>query len=264
MPVITLTTEWKPDDIYYGIIRGKLCSFCPGITIVDNATGIPPLDIAHASFVIRNTYSNYPEGTIHIICIHSEAHKEEDHVIVKARGHFFIGTDNGIFNLVLNSEPDEAYIINRGESDNELDVFVKAAAGLAGGLKPEDLGRPLSRISERFPLRATIDRDVIIGSIIFIDSYGNAISNITRELFLRVFESREFRILVQSNKNYTDKLSLKYSDVPVGEMLARFNSLDLLELSINGADISGLLNLETGSVVRVDSLEKSAPGGRLF
>ncbi len=264
MPVITLTTEWKPDDIYYGIIRGKLCSMCPGITIVDNATGIPPLDIAHASFVIRNTYSNYPEGTIHIICIHSEANDNEGHVIVKYRNHFFIGTDNGIFNLILNSGPDEAVSLETGTCDNELDVFAGAAAGLIAGKKPAELGRPISKVSERLPLRATIDKEVIIGSVIFIDSYGNAITNITQELFLRAFEKKEFRILVQSNKNYTDTISVKYSDVPVGEILARFNSLDLLELSINGADISELLNLETGSVVRIESLNKSATGGRLF
>ena len=94
---------------------------------------------------------------------------------------------------------------------------------------------------KEFPLRATIDKDVIIGSIIFIDSYGNAISNITREVFYRVFENKEYRILIQSNKNYTDQISERYSDVPVGEMLARFNKLDLLEISINGADVSELL-----------------------
>jgi len=237
---------------------------CPGITVIDNATGIPPLDIAHASFVIRNTCRNYPEGTIHIICVHSEAQDKADHVIVKSRNQFFIGTDNGIFNLILNSAPDEAVLIKRDADDNELDVFVKAAAGLIAGKKPDELGIPLQNLSERLPLRATIDKDVVIGSIIFIDSYGNAVSNITRELFSRAFGNKEFRIQVQSNKNYTDKISLKYSDVPVGEMLARFNSLDLLEISINGADVSELLSLETGSVVRVDSAYKSSAGGGLF
>ena len=116
-----------------------------------------------------------------------------------------------------------------------------------------DLGKPVKTISERVPLRATIDKDVIIGSIIFIDSYGNAISNITREVFYRVFENKDYRILIQSNKNYTDHISEKYSDVPVGEMLARFNQLDLLEISINGADVSELLSLSVGSVVRIDT-----------
>ena len=102
----------------------------------------------------------------------------------------------------------------------------------------------LKTLTERVPLRATIDKDVIIGSIIFIDSYGNAISNITREVFYRVFENKAYRILIQSNKNYTDHISEKYSDVPVGEMLARFNQLDLLEISINGADVAELLSLD--------------------
>ncbi|MCX6334370.1 MAG: SAM-dependent chlorinase/fluorinase [Bacteroidia bacterium] len=252
MPVITLTTEWKPDDIYHGIIKGKLCNLCPGVTIIDNAIAIPAFNISHASFVIRNTYNNYPKGSVHIICVHSEAIKGQDYLIVKAREHYFIGTDNGIFNLILNSEPDEIIKIDNGESSDELDIFARAASELLKGKKPSELGKPLKTISERVPLRATIEKDVIIGSIIFIDSYGNAISNITREVFHRVFEGRDYRILIQSNKNYTDHILEKYSDVPVGEMVARFNSLDLLEIAINGANVSELLNLNVGSVVRID------------
>ncbi|MCX6301800.1 MAG: SAM-dependent chlorinase/fluorinase [Bacteroidia bacterium] len=264
MPVITLTTEWKPEDIYHGIIKGKLCSMCPGITIIDNAGNIPVFNISHASFVIRNTWNNYPKGTIHIICVHSEAGNKHDHLIVKARDHFFIGTDNGIFNLILNSDPDEVVKIEHKGCTDELEVFAKAAAGLVSGKKMSDLGKPLANISERIPLRATIDKNVIIGSIIFIDSYGNAISNITREVFYRVFEDNNYRILIQSNKNYTDHIVEKYNDVPVGELLARFNSLDLLEISINGANVSELLSLSTGSVVRIDHSVKQASPNHLF
>ena len=264
MPVITLTTEWKPDDIYYGIIKGKLCSKCPGTTIIDNAGNIPAFNISHASFVIRNTYNNYPKGSVHIICVHSEAHMNQDYLIVKARDHFFIGTDNGIFNLILNSEPDEVIRIDHDENSDELEIFAKAASDIVSGKKPSDLGRSVNTLSERVPLRATIDKDVIIGSIIFIDSYGNAISNITREVFYRVFENKPYRILIQSNKNYTDNISMKYSDVAVGEMLAKFNQLDLLEISINGADVSELLSLSVGSVLRIDAATKAASPNRLF
>jgi len=264
MPVITLTTEWKPDDIYYGIIKGKLSSMCPGTIIIDNAGNIPAFNISRASFIIRNTYNNYPKGSIHIICVHSEAGKDQDHLIVRARDHFFIGTDNGIFNLILNSDPDEVVRIDHNGTSDELEVFAKAASDLVAGKKPSSLGKSVKTLSERIPLRATIDKDVIIGSIIFIDSYGNAISNITREVFYRVFENKTYRILIQSNKNYTNQISLKYSDVPVGEMLARFNQLDLLEISINGADVSELLSLSVGSVLRVDIANKTASPNRLF
>lgn len=263
MPVITLTTEWKSDDIYYGIIKGKISSLCPEATIIDNAGSIPPFNISHAAFIIRNTYNNYPEGSIHIICVHSEAQKELYHVIARAKDHFFIGTDNGIFNLILNSEPDEIVKIACRGSD-ELDIFARAAADLFSGKKLSEIGKSVKAISERVPLRATIDKNVIIGSIIFIDSYGNAISNITREVFYRVFEGKDFHILIQSNKNFTDHISEKYSDVPVGELLARFNPLDLLEISINGADVSELLSLNIGSVVRIDVANKTTSPNHLF
>ena len=264
MSVITLTTSWKQDDYYNGIIKGKLSRLSPGTAIIDNAGNIPVFDIAKAAFIIRNTFENYPENSVHLIFVHSEAGKNMDCLIVKARNHFFIGADNGIFNLILNSEPDEAVRISEQTESNTIDIFSKTAAALIAGKKPSELGEAVSKINEMMPLRATIDKDTIVGSVIFIDSYGNAISNITREVFLRVFDNREFRILLKSNRNYTDHISEKYSDVPVSDMLARFNQLDLLEIAINGANISELLNVETGSTVRIDSANKPAEPNKLF
>ncbi|NMB51932.1 MAG: SAM-dependent chlorinase/fluorinase [Bacteroidales bacterium] len=264
MRIITLTTEWQSDDIYQGIIKGKLCSLCPGIIIVDNAHGIQAFDILHASFVVRNTFENYPKGSIHIICIHSEAMKGQNHLVVSSKGHFFIGTDNGMFNLILNTEFDEAVSLKREPGLDELEVFARAAADIVGGKKLSEIGKAVSSINERMPLRATLEKDVITGSIIFIDSYGNAISNVTKDVFRRVFEEKEYRIFVQSNKYYTDRIVEKYSDVPVGDMLARFNSLDLLEISINGANVSELLSLSVGSVLRIDSVNRTVMPNRLF
>ena len=264
MPIVTLTTEWKPNDIYSGIIKGKLCSLCPGIIIIDNAGGIPAFNIAHASFVIRNTYANYPVGSVHIICVHSEAARGHDYLVVKAKDHFFIGTDNGIFNLILNSEPDEIIKIDTGGISDELEIFARAASAIVSGKKLSQLGNQLKSLTEMYPLRATIEKNVIIGSIIFIDSYGNAISNITRDVFFRVFENREYRIMMQSTRNYTDTLSLNYNDVSNNTLLARFNRLDLLEISINGADVCEVLSIEIGSVVLIESKFKTPANNQLF
>ncbi len=264
MPLITLTTEWRPDDIYYGIIRGKLASRCPGVSVIDNAFSVPAFNISHASFVVRNTFINYPEGSVHIICVRSEPHGEAFCLAARARNHFFIAPDNGILNLILNGEPEEVVRVSYDGVNDELEIFSRAAAAIVAGKELKDVGKPVQKIEEHVPLRATIDKDVVIGSVIFIDSYGNAISNITREVFYRVFENKPYRILIQSNKNYTDKISGKYSDVPVGELLTRFNSIDLLEIAINGANVSELLSLSTGSAIRIDSPEKKARPDRLF
>ncbi|MCU0458522.1 MAG: SAM-dependent chlorinase/fluorinase [Bacteroidales bacterium] len=264
MPLITLTTEWREDDFFNGIVKGKLSSGCPGIPIVNNAGGIPPLNIMHGAFVIRNTYNHYPEGTIHLIFISSEGSGEHPHLLVRANNHWFVGADNGMFNLILNSEPDLIISLRNETGADEITLFTAAAAALLRGESPESLGKRVSSVSEKVPLRATIDRNVIIGSVIFIDSYGNAITNITREIFSRVFEGRDYRILIKSNNYYTEKISRYYSDEPVGEIVTRFNTLDLLELSINGANLCQLFAVDTGDAVRVEARTPGRETNGLF
>jgi len=264
MSVITLTTEWRSDDIYAGIIKGKICSLSPTTVVIDNASSIPAFNIPYASFVVRNTFHYYPEGSVHIICVRSEASNETRLLAVKAKGHYFIGTDNGIFNLILNSVPDEAVALDKKEGKGELEIFAETAVAIISGKSLGEVGLQASDIVEKVPLRATIDKEMILGSVIFIDSYGNAITNITRDIFSRVFGGKEYRIRIQNNRNYISHISEKYSDVPEGELLAIFNHLNLLEMAINGADISELFNIEIGSSIRIDHYGESQKNNGLF
>jgi S-adenosyl-L-methionine hydrolase (adenosine-forming) len=252
MIFITLTTEWHEDDFFNGITRGKIASLCPDAVVVTNASSIPPFNIMLGAFVIRNTFHHFPEGTIHLLFINSEQPKGGRFLIVKSYGHYFIGADNGIFSLILNSPPEIIIEIKNDGCSDEIDLFVKTAAEIASGKNIASLGEKTDSIIEKVPLRATIDKNVIIGSIIFIDSYGNAITNITREVFGRVFEKTPFRIYIKSNKYYTEKISNRYTDESVGELVTLFNQLDLLEISINGDNLSRLFNIENGDVVRIE------------
>jgi S-adenosylmethionine hydrolase len=264
MIFITLTTEWHEDDFFNGVVRGKLAVLCPEAVVVTNAMAIPPFNIMHGAFVVRNTFLHYPEGTIHLIFVSSEPPKDGRYLIVKDRGHYFIGADNGIFSLILNSPPELIIGIKNADKTDEIDLFTKTAALITSGKKLASLGEKIEQITEKVPLRATIDKNVIIGSIIFIDSYGNAITNITPEVFGRVFESRSFRIFIKSNKYFTEKISLSYSDEPIGELVTRFNSLDLLEVSINGDNLKQLFDIEVGDVVRVEAKAEGIKNDGLF
>ena len=105
--------------------------------------------------------------------------------------------------------------------------------------------------NKRVPLRPTIDESVIIGSVVYIDSYSNAITNITADLFYRIGNKRKFQIFVQSNTNRINKISKNYNENPEGELLALFNSLNLLEVAMNGGNAAEILALDTDSTVRV-------------
>ncbi len=267
MSVITLTTEWQGYDYFNGVLKGKLISLCKGATIIDNANGIPSFNLQHAAFVIRNTFRHYPEGTIHIICVQSEFSEKQPHLLIEAQGHYFIGSDSGIFHLLLNGEPERIIrldSVKKGNFVDETDIFSKAASIVFNGEDIVKAGTEIKEIKEKIPFRATIEEDSISGSIIFIDSYGNAISNITRDLFSRVFSNKKFNIAIRSNNNIINKISHSYGSESMSELIALFNSLDLLEIGINGANASELLSLQVGDVIRVAAPGNSKGAGMLF
>jgi len=92
---------------------------------------------------------------------------------------------------------------------------------------------------------------VIIGSVVYIDSYSNAITNITADLFYRIGNKRKFQIFVQSNTNKITKINKTYNETTEGELLALFNSLDLLEIAMNGGPAAQILSLDLDSTVRI-------------
>ncbi len=253
MPIITLTSDWNPNDFYVGMIKGKILSTTPGAVIVDISHQIPFFNITQAAFVIRNSYFHFPAGSIHLICMNTEPEADQKILAIKYDGHYFIGTDNGIFGLLFKTEPE---IITEIQAENPeyegiINTFVKTAGSLLAGADIANLGKPAERYQKQIPLRAVIEESVINGSVIYIDSYQNAFTNITRELFNRIGMGRHFEILLASNYYRIDKIHWRYSDVPAGEIVLLFNSLDLLEIAINKGHALALLNLSLGSVIRV-------------
>ncbi len=136
-----------------------------------------------------------------------------------------------------------------------LKTFTHAAIKIIQGEDLKKLGKKIKNYRESYPLRATIEENSITGSVIYVDSYGNVITNITREIFERVGKSKSFEIFVQS-KHYTiNMISKTYRSVPHGELLAVFNSVNLLEIAINKGNASRLLNLIYNSSIRIEFIK---------
>jgi len=254
MSIITLTSDWSMSDFYVGAIKGKLLNHCKVSNIVDISHSIQAFNTAQAAFVLRNAYSNFPLGTIHLILVNTEPSSEKPFLAVKAFGHYFIGADNGIFSLVTGEQAEKIVKLNSGKlnSFSAFDVFCETACKLIDGIEISELGEPVTSFNVRIPLRPTIEDTTLMGSVIYIDSYQNAITNISKELFDKMVQKRDFDIYVQSKHYKISSISLFYNEVPVGELLAIFNSVGLLEIAINNGNAARLLNLDTNSTVRVE------------
>jgi len=255
MAVVTIISDWNKNDYYLAAVKGRILSSCPETTLVDITHQVSPFNSAQAAFILRNCFRSYPEGTIHLICVNAESSSEKPHVLIRASKHFFIGCDNGIFGLLLDEDPEEVIILKKDaehpDSFSELYVFADCACHIMHKKKLQELGTPARTVSKQIPMLPTIDDSTINGSVVYIDSFRNAITNINRELFDQIRKGRPFDIFVQSNYYKISRINKKYSDSSTGEMLALFNSLGLLEIAINSGNAADLLNLSVNSVLRI-------------
>jgi hypothetical protein len=248
MAIITLTTDFGEKDYFAGATKGAIYSELPDVKIVDISHSVSPFNIPEAAYIIKNAYKSFPKGSIHIIGIDSEINPENKHIAIKLDDHYFICANNGIMSMICSEiTPEKIVEINIHDkiqtSFPVLDVFVKVACHIARGGTLEVVGKSISEIK---PIKNIVpyvndDKTQIIGSIIYIDNYGNVVTNIKRGFFETIQKGRNFEI---SARNYTfKKIYNKYSDfvnfeIPEnkrndeGRKLVVFNSGDYLEISV--------------------------------
>lgn len=254
MPIITLTTDWNKEDFYIGAVKGSIYSGCDHVNVVDITHQIKSFNIFQAAFILKNCYRFYPKGTVHIIGVKTEMLHDQPFIVAKCNDQYFLGTDNGVFSLLFkDEEKPEFFLLNdiAPTSFPALDVFSGVACKIINGDSLDRLGTKTEKINKRVPLRATIEDNVISGSIVYIDSFQNAITNVSKDLFERVVKDKPFKIFVQSNHYMISKINQSYHETSVGEILALFNSLNLLEIAINGGNAAELLNLDINSSIRI-------------
>jgi S-adenosylmethionine hydrolase len=248
MAIITLTTDFGEKDHFAGAIKGTIYTELNDVRIVDISHSVSPFNISEAAYIIQNAYSCFPKGTIHIIGIDSELNKGNKHIAVKLDDHFFVCANNGIMSMICAEiAPDKIVEINIHDKIETtfpvLDVFAKVACHIARGGTLEVIGKPISTIK---PIRNLIpfvneEKDQIIGNVIYIDNYGNVITNIKRKFFESIQKGREFEILARGYK--FKKIHHKYSDIvnfeipeerrhDEGRDMVVFNSSEYLEIAI--------------------------------
>jgi S-adenosylmethionine hydrolase len=259
MAIITLTSDWGVKDHYAGAVKGAILRLLPEAQIVDISHHIPAFDLNQAAFIVRNFYRNYPEGTIHILAINTEAAIETPHTLVFHHGHYFIGADNGIFSLLFDDKPTRIIELDIIQDSDYFtfpsrDVFVKVACHIAAGKPIEALGHPKDKLLQKMAFQPVIQGDMIKGKVIYLDNYENAFINIPESLFRSIVKNHKFSISFRSANYSIDEISKSYKDVSPGVMLALFSSSGYLEIAIREGKAGSLLGLKMDQLVTVEIL----------
>ncbi|RFZ84703.1 hypothetical protein DYU05_03585 [Mucilaginibacter terrenus] len=256
MAIITLTTDLGDKDIYQAALKGSILKLLPSVNIVDITNNVAAFNVQQAAFILKNSFYYFPEETVHLIGIDTVYNTYTRYLAIRYKNHYFVGADNGIFSLMFDSQPEDIFEINIMQDLKFLhfplaDIFVKAACHLANGGTLAEIGLPVTEVENKMNLQPTVDRNQIKGIVIYIDSFQNVITNITKDFFNRVQQGRRFVLYFKRNETIS-QLSWHYNEVPEGEKLCLFGISDHLEIAINKGNASGLLGLNLGDSVIID------------
>ena len=248
MSIITLTTDFGHKDYFVSATKAALLQEATNSTVLDISHDISPFNHTEAAYILKNAYHNFPKGSIHIVGVDSELSPENNHIVMAYDGHYFIGANNGIFALLLEEKKYEKLVeINIHNavlsSFPVLDVFVKVAAHLARNGSMDVIGRSFTDLKELTGVRPVIHESgrQLIGSVIYIDNFGNVVTNIKKSLFLEVQKTRPFIIYAQSVKfnavynSYTEAINFnipRQNREEDGKKIALWNAAGHLELAI--------------------------------
>jgi S-adenosylmethionine hydrolase len=256
MTIVTLITDLGLRDWYAGALKGALLKRASDLHLVDISHAVEPFDIVQGALLARNTWPEFPEGSIHLIAVNCVYEEQPQFVAARHAGHFFIAPDNGVLSLLLGEIPlsDLRRLPAPAEDQAHFaikTVFPPAVAHLADGRAFDQLGTAAeAALLRRIGLRPVINNAQIRGTVIHVDHFENVVLNIDRELFDHVSKNRPFSLYFKRNDPIT-ALSANYGDVPVGEPLCLFNSAGLLEIAVNFGKAATLFGLKKEDVIEL-------------
>jgi S-adenosyl-L-methionine hydrolase (adenosine-forming) len=256
--IITLTTDFGEGSRYVAAMKGVILSINPNVRIVDLTHVIPHQDIRAGAIILAETTRWFPPNTIHIAVVDPGVGSTRRIVYAQVGQHHFIGPDNGLLSGVSRIEPPskvvcitakEHWMPEVSPTFHGRDIMAPVAARLSRGLSPDELGERCDKLIELPWPEVQQVPNRIDGEVIEVDSFGNLITNITREMLGGVPTSDA--VLVSCEEHETQGIFATYSDQPPMTFMAHVGSTGRLELAIVDENASAMLGVRVGAPVRV-------------
>lgn len=269
MPIITLTTDFGTADHYVAAMKGVILSIAPDAKITDITHHVPPQDIAHAAFILRQVWSTFPPGTIHVAVVDPGVGSDRAILLGQYDNRFVIAPDNGLITWIHRDfaaqslhlvENSQYFLPTLSNTFHGRDILAPVAGHLASGVSPEKFGPRVENDHLQkphlleLPHRAKREGDVLSGTVIHIDQFGNLVTNIHADQLLAYGDASDLEVLVNGHRACL--LKKTFSDVAVGEPLAIIGSAGFVELSVRSASAAERFAPLTNVVITIRASDK--------
>jgi len=254
--VITFCSDFGTADPYAAIVKGVVLSINPKARIIDLSHELTPHDVRRAAFFVASVCSAFPPGTIHLCVVDPGVGSARKPILLVTEKGLFIGPDNGLFGLLWrNSKRKQAYWLKdekyfftgSSRTFDARDIFGPVATYLSLGVAPEEFGPALSKINLlKFPapvrpVSSKGGKERFAGEIIYIDRFGNLVTNFPYRLV------RGKRVEVQVKNRVMRGPASNYAMIPKGKLSPVLGSLGYLEIAGYAQSAQKLLKAEVGT-----------------
>jgi S-adenosyl-L-methionine hydrolase (adenosine-forming) len=256
--IITLTTDFGQGSRYVAAMKGVILSINPHVRLVDLSHAVPHQDIRTGAIVLAETARWFPPETIHVAVVDPGVGSSRRIVYARIGSQQFVAPDNGLLSALVKLErPTKIVCLNEpkhwlqdvSHTFHGRDIMAPVAARLSLGLSPDELGRPMDQLIELSWPEVQRVPNRIDGEVVEVDSFGNLITNITREMLHGVPSSEV--VIVRCEEHETQGIYSTYSDQPSMTFMAHVGSTGRLELAIVDENASAMLGVRVGAPVCV-------------
>lgn len=256
---VALLSDFGLEDSYVAEMKGVLLSYHPEVKIVDLTHQIEPFNIKKGAVVLNNSAAAFPSQTVFLAVVDPGVGGSRNPILLLTKqGKYYVGPDNGLFSLVADQEGidriwqlDKIKYFRKGLPSSTFhgrDIFAPVAAALAKGEDPELMGTPQKKLEPLQVSSAKIVGSTVSGEILFVDRYGNAVTNIAAS-FASTLKMGALVKITGPGVNFSAPYVETYSKVAIGKALILKNSQGYLEIALNQGSASRNYSLKAGMTI---------------
>jgi hypothetical protein len=222
--VITLLTDFGDRDYFVASMKGVILGINPQARIVDLSHAVTPHQVDEAAYLLKASYKYFPDGTVHVAVVDPGVGSLRRPLLVTTSRHFFVAPDNGLLGYIYQEESgievrqieNKQYRLDsEGTTFDGRDLFAPAAAWLTKGRPAGSYGKLIQDYMKLPPAEPQWQGSALAGRIVYVDRFGNLISNLT-----------PFHVKEVQGRTRSASVSVRIGDVTIDGLVRSYSQGD--------------------------------------
>ena len=257
-PIITLTTDFGLADPFVGTMKGVILNIAPSARIIDITHGIEPQNILQAALTLEAAHPYFPKNAVHLVVVDPGVGSERRPIAVKTKSTTFVGPDNGVLtpaitpsSRIYELDNKKYFLPEISSTFHGRDVFAPAAAWIAKGTPLSKMGHKITDPHLLQLPQPEVKKNKITGEIVYIDHFGNLISNVSSDLLNTTFNLTD-PLTLKIGKTRIPDFASHYSQCRKGDIGCLINSCDKVEIFCRNGNAAKNLKCRVGTALTIN------------